>query len=427
MPYDNDPKLSSENGSDDQKDKYSFLQETIKPKPISREKLLKQFVRIAIYGMIFGTFSCLGFFALKPWAQSAFPDNPETVTIPEDDEPEDDGEGETVEEQKAPVLNKENYEELSDALYASLREAKKGVVFISKVSGEDDRNSQATGIGVSVTGLIAADNGRELLILASDSICGDEKEWNVKFEDNSVYTASLKKRDRNRGLAMFSVPRNSVSGSTWNSIRTATLGNSNLIVQGDSVMAFGTMFGYAGGAGYGIISSTNYRETFYDSECRVLATDISVLSGGTGILFNLDGEVIGMITSEIWDRKAGETANAYSISDLKTLIERMANGESLPYIGVSGTKVTEKLQKEQEMPEGVYVVNVDPDSPAMAAGIQSGDIICMAAGEPVTSVATYQRAVRDMTPGEDVKIKGKRSGADGYVNVTYTVTVGTCD
>ena len=46
--------------------KYSFLQETIKPKPISRRQLAKQLVRIAIYGVILGVFACLGFFALKP-------------------------------------------------------------------------------------------------------------------------------------------------------------------------------------------------------------------------------------------------------------------------------------------------------------------------------------------------------------------------
>ena len=38
----------------EEEESYSFLQETIKPKKISRKMLIQQFVRIALYGLIFG-------------------------------------------------------------------------------------------------------------------------------------------------------------------------------------------------------------------------------------------------------------------------------------------------------------------------------------------------------------------------------------
>ena len=69
MPNDRDQNLSPE---EPEEKKYSFLQETIKPKPISRQQLAQQLVRIAIYGVILGVFACLGFFALKPWMQDIF-------------------------------------------------------------------------------------------------------------------------------------------------------------------------------------------------------------------------------------------------------------------------------------------------------------------------------------------------------------------
>ena len=94
MPYDKDQKLSPEESPENregqggnkpenrpQEEKYSFLQETIKPKPISGEKRIKQFARIAVYGVILGAFSCLGFFALKPWAENWFRGNPEYTYI----------------------------------------------------------------------------------------------------------------------------------------------------------------------------------------------------------------------------------------------------------------------------------------------------------------------------------------------------------
>ena len=62
MPSDKDKNLNPE---EPEEKKYSFLQETIKSKPISRQQFLKQFVRIAVYGVILGAFACLGFLRLN--------------------------------------------------------------------------------------------------------------------------------------------------------------------------------------------------------------------------------------------------------------------------------------------------------------------------------------------------------------------------
>ena len=61
MPNEKDRDLSPKEGSEEKK--YSFLQETIKPKPISREQFIKQLARFAVYGLILGVFACFGFFA----------------------------------------------------------------------------------------------------------------------------------------------------------------------------------------------------------------------------------------------------------------------------------------------------------------------------------------------------------------------------
>ena len=176
---------------------------------------------------------------------------------------------------------------------------------------------------------------------------------------------------------------------------------------------------------YGMISSADYKTAFYDGECDVLATDIVSETRGTGVLFNIDGEVIGLISPTVWNDNDSNAANAYAISDLKSVIEIMANGESVPYIGIYGTTVTAELEKKQGMPSGVYVVDVDPDSPAMEAGIQSGDIICQVGDDSVSSIMTYQSAVLKIKAGGQVTVRGMRLGADGYVDVKFTVTAGS--
>ena len=192
-------------------------------------------------------------------------------------------------------------------------------------------------------------------------------------------------------------------------------------------MALGNMFGYPGGMSYGIISSTGYKTTFYDGDCDVMTTDIVSESEGTGVLFNMDGEVIGLISPSVWKDSGTNIVNAYAVSDLKAVIEIMANGESVPYIGIYGTTVTTELQEDQGMPAGVYVVDVDPDSPAMEAGIQSGDIICQVGDEKVSSIVTYQSAVLETKTGRQILIRGVRLGADGYVEVRFHRSLRRCD
>ena len=354
------------------------------------------------------------------------------MTIPEDEDPAEDDSQETSDTDEAEETSEsgqsvtaDSYEQMMASMNERAAEAEKGIVSVEAATDQTDWNAEMTGIGQSVTGVITADNGQELLILADSSICTDASEWTVTFDDGKSYTAALKKQDLNTGLAMFSVSRGNISDTTWNAIKVSVLGNSNLVKQGDVVMALGTMFGYPDGMSYGMISSADYKTAFYDGECDVLATDIVSETRGTGVLFNIDGEVIGLISPTVWNDNDSNAANAYAISDLKSVIEIMANGESVPYIGIYGTTVTAELEKKQGMPSGVYVVDVDPDSPAMEAGIQSGDIICQVGDDSVSSIMTYQSAVLKIKAGGQVTVRGMRLGADGYVDVKFTVTAGS--
>ena len=400
----------------EKKESFAFLEETIKQKKISRQQGMKQLIRIAICGLVLGGFTCLGFFALRPLAQKLFPEKTQVVTIQEDDQSgEDSAEGDdTTEQNDAQNQQEISYVQMMSKAYEKALTAKKSVVSVTKGAEQENWNAEATGIDES---------GPEILILSYASICEDAKEWCVTFSDKSEYKASLKKKDKNSGFAIFAVDKKSLSDATWSASSVASLGNSNLTEQGDVIFALGNIFGYAGGSGYGIVSSSNYKEIGRDGEYSVIATDMSSASEGTGILFNLDGEVIGMISSDIWKDRGVRTANAYAISDLKLVIQLLANGASVPYIGVSGTAVTSGIQKEEGMPSGIYVIDVAADSPAMAAGIQSGDVICSVNGEKIVSMSAYRKLMLTLKAGDQIKVEGKRRGSEGYVDIKFDVMI----
>lgn len=69
--------------------------------------------------------------------------------------------------------------------------------------------------------------------------------------------------------------------------------------------------------------------------------------------------------------------------------------------------------------------NVEADSPAMTAGIQSGDVITSIGDDEVASYSAYHQSLMEKKVGSEVKVKGQRQGADGYVDIDFTVTVGS--
>ena len=83
----------------------------------------------------------------------------------------------------------------------------------------------------------------------------------------------------------------------------------------------------------------------------------------------------------------------------------------------------------QGIPQGVYVKEVDAGSPAMAAGIQSGDIITNIADTDIINLLGYHNTLMKQNVGDKILVRGKRQGTGGetggeYMDIDFGVTVG---
>ena len=76
------------------------------------------------------------------------------------------------------------------------------------------------------------------------------------------------------------------------------------------------------------------------------------------------------------------------------------------------------------MPKGIYVKSVETDSPAMRAGIQTGDIITDIDEMPINSLIGYHNQVMIKKVGQQIQINGVRFGAEEYVAIAFDVMVG---
>lgn len=413
---------ASEKEQDTSGEEYSFLQETIKDEAGGAvQKLKKDLLRTLCLGLAFGIIACFGFYAVKPLMERIFESSPKEVTIPEEEEEEEE-DASQQEQQVAQTLDEESFRQMQQEMTATALEASRAVVEITGVTGSQDWMNESYDNKNSVTGLIIADNGQELLIFGKTSVLADAQEIHVTFYDGTSYAASLKKRDGNLGFGIYAVNRVEIQQSTWSQIKTAVLGSSNAVSKGNPVIVIGKQFGYEGGIGFGTVAATrNFIETA-DGEYRLICTDIAAAADGTGIMVNLDGEVTAVIDQTVSEEDSMNLVTGYGITDIKDIIEKLSNDETIPYIGIQGIDVTEEIAN-QGIPEGVYVKEVDAESPAMAAGIQAGDIITSIGGEEVKSLTAYHNALMDRDSGDEVRIRGQRRGSGGYVDITFSVTV----
>ena len=421
-----DEKKPLEQKQNSEEEEYSFLQEIIKDEAGDQAKWKHDVLRRIQLGLIFGLVACFTFFACKPWVEKRFEEDPTEVTIPQDEQREEEQtqqEGEQVQEQKT-VLTTETYQEMLNNLKQVSGEVRKSVVEIQGAVTEEEFSKDQEDKDKSISGMIVADNGQELLILAGELPVKDAKIIRVTFSGDSQCDAILKSRDAGLGLCVYAVQRKNIADDVWAQIETATLGGSKVVSEGDTVIAVGKLYGCDTIAGYGVIESgENYLDKA-DGQYQTIYTDVAGDISGSGILVNIRGEVIGIINTSVRTDEQTDKISGYGISDIKDVIELLSNGKNVPYLGVSGVEVSSEMQG-QGIPQGVYVKEVDAGSPAMAAGIQSGDIITNIADTDIINLLGYHNTLMKQNVGDKILVRGKRQGTGGeYVDIDFGVTVG---
>ena len=108
---------------------------------------------------------------------------------------------------------------------------------------------------------------------------------------------------------------------------------------------------------------------------------------------------------------------------MKKVIERLSNDKDIPYMGVHGADVTPEAHEELEVPFGAYIMEIDMDSPAMAAGIQSGDIIVTVEENKITTYQELVNCIIGSEPEQTISVGLLRQGPEGYAEIELEVVL----
>lgn len=426
--------------------KFDFMEEQIKERPLNKKKLLRRTVLSAAMAVVFGLVACLTMLVLEPvFSNWLYPEEqtenvvfpPETEEILPEDMVLDDEElrqEEEAEAQPEPELEmvpekKQDELEIYQMTYQRLQEltaeASRCLVTVTGVSSDKDWFDNMYESSGQSTGVIVADNGKEYLILAEIEGLEDVEEINITFCDDSLLPAQIKMKDPIVGLMVLAVERSMIEKSTMEEIAIGRLGSSNYAaLTGDPVIALGSPMGVSDSVIYGMVTSGGNPLNIVDSNYELITTNIYGSQDASGVLIDLQGQIIGIINQDYNDPELKNMISAIGISELKKTIERLSNGKTRAYMGIYGTDVTEEANSSLQVPFGAYVTEIEMDSPAMQAGIQSGDVITSLNGRLVGDYNEYIVALNGSMPGSSVNVTIMRKNQEEYKAMNFIVTLG---
>ena len=235
------------------------------------------------------------------------------------------------------------------------------------------------------------------------------------------YPATLVGEDTTSDIAVVKVD---ATGLT-----PATVGNSDSLKVGESVMAVGNPLGELGGTvTSGIVSALNRSVSIQGSSSvntmSLIQMDASVSPGNSGGgLFNMNGELVGIVNAKSSDSDAEGLGFAIPVNDaVKVAQELLENGyvTGRPYLGISYYAVTDAQTAAQlgVNAYGVYIVEVVKGGPADKAGLQAGDRIVSVDGSEVATQSDLGTLMQNHKAGDTIEITVARGGQMQTVNVT---------
>ena len=270
---------------------------------------------------------------------------------------------------------------------------------------------EAEGAG---SGIIIGQNEKELLIVTNYHVIEDAKSLSVGFIDKSDATATVKGYDSDADLAVVSVSIKDLTAETKSAIQIATLGKSSALKVGEPAIAIGNALGYGQSVTAGYVSALDREVFLTDKTMTLLQTDAAINPGNSGgALLNIKGEVIGINTVKYSDTTVEGMGYAIPIDTAAPIIKSLMNKEVIPegeqaYLGIAGQNITESYSEQLNIPVGIYVREVQKDSPADKGGIHAGDVITKFNGNSISTMENLIGKLEGYRAGDEITISVKR-------------------
>jgi serine protease Do len=267
------------------------------------------------------------------------------------------------------------------------------------------------------SGVIISPDG---YIVTNDHVVDGATELRVTLNDRRVFTAKVVGEDKLNDLAVIKIDAHDLPSIPW--------GESTKLHPGQTVLAFGSPFGYFQfSVTRGIISALN-RPNPYSDDARkpgdFIQTDAAINPGNSGgPLVDAHGELIGIDTFIISNSGSFAGAGFAIPSEIaKASVDQIIKTGTVHhgYLGLSMNDVTPENAQFFNLPDasGAIVSQVTPDSPASRAGLKSGDVLRELDGRKILNGGALQVAVSETAPGAAIELGILRDGKPETLRAT---------
>jgi serine protease Do len=244
-------------------------------------------------------------------------------------------------------------------------------------------------------------------IVTNNHVVDGATEIKITMSDGREFTAKILGRDPKTDVALLKIEARNLP--------LIPLGDTSEIQVGEPVMAIGNPFGLEQTVTTGIVSATGrvIGEGPYDD---FIQTDASINPGNSGgPLINSKGQAVGINTALV-SQSGGSVGIGFAIpiNLAKPVLTQLASTGHVErgYLGVAVQRLTSDLARSFKLdgPQGALVASVSPGSPAMKAGVKSGDVIVEYDGHRIARSDELPRVVAETPIGKDVALVVVRDG-----------------
>mgnify|MGYP006099263989 FL=1 len=263
------------------------------------------------------------------------------------------------------------------------------------------------------SGLIISDNG---YIVTNAHVIEQADEIAVSLSNGETINAEIIGTDPKTDIALIKIEQKDLVA--------ANLGDSDQVRVGQFVIAAGNPFGLSASITSGIVSAKGRSNVGIADYEDFIQTDASINQGNSGgPLVNLDAEVIGINTAMLGRNGNIGIGFAIPINLVKDIVSDLIDDGEVTrgFLGVRINEVTEEYASQMNVEFGIFVSNVNKDSPAMLSGIKAGDIITHLNGNPAIELAKFRLEIAGFRPSEEVVLTIVR----GDQTIEITVKLGS--
>ena len=308
---------------------------------------------------------------------------------------------------------------VSDRFQSIVKKVGPAVVSVDAVkqSAAAGKSKEESGSGV----LVKIPGVGGTVVVTNNHVVGDaarEKVY-ITLQDGSILQPTRVLADPESDISLLHLAEE---------LPVAELGDSDRVVRGQYVLAFGSPFGLNQTVTHGIISATDRGQISLGATIRIkefIQTDAAINPGSSGgPLVDLDGKVVGINTA-IASQSGNNTGVSFSIP--ANLVKRVASQlfekgrVTRGYLGVQlATTIDpgEALRLGLTKVCGGLVEIVHPNTPAEAAGLKPGDVILKLEDVDLRDENHLINLISSLPPHQKVKLSVWRDRKSVPMDVT---------